>query len=391
MIYSSNNDIAMSSEEDVFNEKRHFSQGDVIRYKKEKRKLKNEKLIRSLEKKKKTELIEIQYEEQKKVAQELEDQEPSPEGRSYTVSLALAGSILDNAQSPELRTYLAGQIARALAIFNIDEVVVFDDVRKIGIRKESKTTEGEYAGVKKHGEGCLQLARILQFLECPQYLRKHFFPLHKDLQYAGVLNPTDMPHHLRANEFCYYREGVVLDRPPCKHGSMVNIGLSRECCINKSLTPGVRVTVKLQKESEPGGKMIRTEVVPPGEPREKKGLFWGYSVRLADSLTAVFSQSPYKGGYDLTIGTSERGDEVDDCQIPPKFKHLLVVFGGLKGLEIALESDEKLSEVEDPADLFDLYLNTCPNQGSRTIRTEEAILISLAALRPKIILSQNPK
>ncbi len=45
-----------------------------------------------------------------------------------------------------------------------------------------------------------------------------------------------------------------------------------------------------------------------------------------------------------------------------KFKHLLIVFGGLKGLEIALESDEKLSDVQDPADLFDLYLNTCPSQ-----------------------------
>ena len=45
-----------------------------------------------------------------------------------------------------------------------------------------------------------------------------------------------------------------------------------------------------------------------------------------------------------------------------KFKHLLIVFGGLKGLEIALESDEKLSDVQDPADLFDLYLNTCPYQ-----------------------------
>lgn len=29
-------------------------------------------------------------------------------------------------------------------------------------------------------------------------------------------------------------------------------------------------------------------------------------------------------------------------------------------------------------------LNTCPHQGSRTIRTEEAVLISLARLRPFI-------
>ena len=41
--------------------------------------------------------------------------------------MALPGSILDNAQSAELRTYLAGQVARALAVFNIDEVIVFND------------------------------------------------------------------------------------------------------------------------------------------------------------------------------------------------------------------------------------------------------------------------
>lgn len=48
-------------------------------------------------------------------------------GRSYTVSVALPGSVLDNAQSPELRTYLAGQIARACVVFCVDEIVVFDE------------------------------------------------------------------------------------------------------------------------------------------------------------------------------------------------------------------------------------------------------------------------
>ena len=32
--------------------------------------------------------------------------------------------------------------------------------------------------------------------------------------------------------------------------------------------------------------------------------------------------------------------------------------------------------------LFDLYLNLCPGQGSRTIRTEEVLLVGLAALQP---------
>ena len=64
-------------------------------------------------------------------------------------------------------------------------------------------------------------------------------------------------------------------------------------------------------------------------------------------------------------------------------RHLLVVFGGLKGLEASLESDEKLTE-NDPSFVFDHYINTCPGQGSGTIRTEEAILVTMSALRPVI-------
>ena len=105
----------------------------------------------------------------------------------------------------------------------------------------------------------------------------------------------------------------------------------------------------------------------------------------------------------MTVGTSERGTSVDDvskliknCNISEadevsndKFKHLLVVFGGVKGLEVALEADPDLKELVDPSALFDIYLNTCPKQGSRTIRTEEAILVSMAALRPKIEEAQK--
>ena len=43
-----------------------------------------------------------------------------PLGRQFTVSLALPGSILDNAQSPELRTYLAGQVRRLKKFFLIN-------------------------------------------------------------------------------------------------------------------------------------------------------------------------------------------------------------------------------------------------------------------------------
>ena len=44
-----------------------------------------------------------------------------------TVSVVVPSSMIENAQTAELATSLSGQIARAAAIFRIDEIVVFDD------------------------------------------------------------------------------------------------------------------------------------------------------------------------------------------------------------------------------------------------------------------------
>ena len=50
-----------------------------------------------------------------------------------------------------------------------------------------------------------------------------------------------------------------------------------------------------------------------------------------------------------------------------------------------LEDDEhNMNSGKDAKGLFDLYLNTCLDQGLRTIRTEEAIMISLSVLRPEL-------
>lgn len=237
------------------------------------------------------------------------------------------------------------------------------------------------------------MAKILQYLECPQYLRKYLFPIQKDLQFAGqlcdfsfrlmiksnfilflgLLNPLDTFHHLKINDICNYREGVVVKKTLKEgKGSFVNIGLNKDIQIDKCLTPNIRVTVKFDAENFDKTKKPKGIAVSPFAPRTEAGLYWGYNLRTAKSLSAVFNESPFQGGYDLTIGTSERGSNIDKTlkHIPKQFNHLLIVFGGLKGLEASLESDESLSNVNNPKDLFDYYLNTCPDQGSNTIRTE---------------------
>lgn len=347
--------------------------------KKERKRLKQEYKIKKLEDQKQKELAKASNSAEPEPVQ-TESEEPS------TLSIAVPGSILDNAQSTELRTYLAGQIARAACIFKVDEVIVYDDV---GIQdnmttktEESLTDSGE---VRPARRCCAQLARILQYLECPQYLRKEFFPKHRDLDYAGLLNPLDAPHHMRQQDDGRFREGVVINQP-AKNGCYVYVGLLKNVKVDRPLQPGVRVTVEMLP-SPADSKRLFGRVVPPSRPKKEMGIYWGYSVRIANSFNAVFTECPYKEGYDLSIGTSERGEPVETVSLPAH-QHVLVVFGGLAGIESALEADDVLT-VEDPALLFDHYLNTCPDQGSRTIRTEEAILISLAELRlrlkPKVV------
>lgn len=79
------------------------------------------------------------------------------------------------------------------------QIIVFNDVGDDGNAYTAAT-----AGKDKL-KSCEQLATILQYLECPQYLRKHLFPIHNYLRYAGVLNPLDAPHHLRKDNQFQFR------------------------------------------------------------------------------------------------------------------------------------------------------------------------------------------
>jgi predicted SPOUT superfamily RNA methylase MTH1 len=310
--------------------------------------------------------------------------------RHYTVSIAVAGSIVLNAQSPELRTYLVGEIARAAAIFQVDEIVVFGDASGAGASYN-------------WGDPNLFFGRLLQYIETPQYLRKAIFPHHSDLRFAGLLNPLDAPHHPRAHEQMVYREGVTVETPASTPGgSLVNVGLRNYIHLDRRLKPGVRVTVKLtssssssssgssHKHQAPPTQDTEGVAVSPAAPRETHGLYWGYTTRLAKNLTEVFAGSPYKEGYDLTVGTSERGHQsIDDEDFAlPAFRHMLVVFGGVAGLEACVEAAEDLDlPAGKTHTLFDKWLNVCPDQGSRTIRTEEAVPITMARLRPFIVKS----
>ncbi|KFK26174.1 hypothetical protein AALP_AA8G212400 [Arabis alpina] len=299
--------------------------------------------------------------EHSKIEQEEKKNEDIP-----TVTIAIAGSIIHNTQSLELATRLAGQIARAATIFRIDEVVVFDN---------KSSSEMDSASSDSNESGASFLVRILQYLETPQYLRKSLFPKQNDLRYVGMLPPLDAPHHLRKHEWEQYREGVTLnEKAPNSNATMVDVGLSKNVVVDQVLSPGVRVTVAMGTDRNLD---LLRQIVPSSKPRDEAGMYWGYKVRYASHLSSVFKECPFQGGYDYLIGTSEHGLVISSSELKlPAFRHLLIAFGGLAGLEESIEEDNQYKG-KNVRDAFNIYLNTCPHQGSRTIRTEEAMFISL--------------
>nr|CDP23913.1 Putative protein of unknown function [Podospora anserina S mat+] len=265
--------------------------------------------------------------------------------RDWTISIAVPTSIITSCVTREQRTTAAGSIARALAIFSVDEVVIFDDSpieqRPRNFDPDAYTGDIEPAHFLEH---------LLNYLETPPFMRKVLFPIHPNLKSQGLLHGLDMPHHPHKDEWLPYREGLTLEAPP--------------------------------RSGKP-------EPVNPAEPRTEGGYFWGYSVRKAKSLSDVFTSSAYEDGYDLSIGTSERGVPLSKAfpnhNQTATFNHMLIVFGGPRGLEFAAMNDPDLGQMgiqgARTKELFDHWVNVLPNQGTRGIRTDESLLIALTALR----------
>ena len=70
------------------------------------------------------------------------------------------------------------------------------------------------------------------------------------------------------------------------------------------------------------------------------------------------------------------------------FKHGLIFFGGLEGIEGMVEDLEENTNLKrsDVRGLFNEYINSCPERGCRvsSLRTEESVLISLGSILPKM-------
>lgn len=271
--------------------------------------------------------------------------------------IAVPASVISDVPHLREKTSKVGLIGRAAAIFGVDEIVVYRDSPR-----EKQTEELDL------------IATLLSYLETPQYLRKRLFKLEPRLQYAGILPPLRTPHHpsngravdLQVGD---YREGVVLSQT--REGLEVDVGVEQPALLrDKQHAVGERLTLQVVKA---GG---RVEV--QAADRADIPDYWGYRVTVE---RGSMRDAVGRVNAELAVGTSRKGAEIAHVagKMASRWKaasSILVLFGSpARGLyDIAADEGVRLEE------LLDFVVNTVPGQGTETVRTEEAVLASLAVL-----------
>ncbi|AGK60165.1 hypothetical protein Asulf_00129 [Archaeoglobus sulfaticallidus PM70-1] len=246
------------------------------------------------------------------------------------MNIAIPSSSLINENDEKIKAYKVWQIARYCAIFRVEKIYIYHDPRK------------DDSGYIKD---------ILEYLETPQYLRKSLFPIKKSLSYAGALPPlaipSHKPKHLKIGEL---RDGVVRKVGP--DGTLwVDVGLPALALMKGDKPKGARVTVRVCSKTP--------LVVEEAEPRE----YWGYRVEKV-KLGRILDNS---------VILSRRGKPISESLEEINQNSTLLFGNPEEGVhEIARRLKIKLDGIPS--------INSIPNQGTETVRLEEAIIATLAII-----------
>ena len=273
------------------------------------------------------------------------------------MTVAFPSSVLQPIRNNLVATLRLAEIARAAAIFRVDEVLVY-------LERDRPTD--------RHLQRFAAL--ILDYLATPQYIRKRAFGMSRDLRYAGALPPLRTPNQLVPSsedqvKVGDIREGIITDIRPM---ATVDVGLGSKFSLGPPRNPlklGARGLFKLVS--------VKQRRVEPAE-WDDLDVYWRY--RVSAPMSSIGGVLGARDGW-LKIGTSKYGDPLSGSEeslrkLADERDKALLVFGSpSRGLREIL-SEEKINV----RDAFDLTLNTAIGQGVATVRTEEAVLISLSVL-----------
>ena len=263
--------------------------------------------------------------------------------QSRNLSIFIPDSFLSETKDVKLKTNKVGLIGRALALYRVNQVVVYKD-----LSYESNDNDGDF------------IAELLSFMNTPQYLRKEAFSIKPELKYVGILPPLRAPHHPISGDLNVgdYRQGFTVKRN--KKGTFVDIGLDKLAFCKEQLTVKKIFSFKIVK-------LAKEVIVTPEEP---DGIYWGYETlsthkSLKNSLKLV---KP-----DFVVLTTKYADTFDSI-----FDEMAEKVGNANNIAILFGGPYSSIEENVESSNWNLVkVNTIPNQGTETVRTEEAVSATL--------------
>jgi methyltransferase len=276
--------------------------------------------------------------------------------------ITIPDSSLSDEQTKRDKSIKIAQFARACSIFRVKRIYIYHDSLSHFEKEDSYL-----------------LKTILRYLDTPQYLRKILFPMMHQLQYAGILHPIKAPHHrvvedikkIKAGDI---RTGVIVK---VKGQLFVEVGLASLMPFMGTGFEGKKVNVKFI-DSYPNLKAI--EAI-----EEDIFDYWGYEVKEVPSISKLLS-SVEKTDIIITSRTGRHFKNIEArlSEDAKSGQNILVAFGSPKyGLhDILIKEGASVKPYEYVVNMF-------PNQGTETVRLEEAVLGTLAILNSVLQLTEQ--
>jgi predicted SPOUT superfamily RNA methylase MTH1 len=216
------------------------------------------------------------------------------------------------------------------------------------------------------------LRKILRYMDTPQYLRKRSFPKTQSLKFAGLLPPLRTRSHPLESSLDDIQEGTVRWGLQVRPGK-VDLGLGKLVNYPKNVSerdPTLFRVVKIKPQ-------IMLEMIE----REDVGEYWGFEVERVTDLAKFLEESD-----DATrIGFSRKAPSYHQIENDLKStiagtQSVLAVFGGPGHGILDFFGEER----ESVKSSIDFWVNTIPDQGTETVRLEEALFTSLGLLNSSV-------
>lgn len=263
------------------------------------------------------------------------------------LQVAIPDTTLIDCSDLREKTTKLGLIARAMAVFRIEHVYVYST---------NKLEAGDRRDVEL-------IIKILSYMNTPQYLRRRVFPHSPSLKYAGTLPPLRTRSHPLKDDVTMgsYRWGLQIRK------GVVDIGLDEPVEVDRSFSERDPTLFHITQ--------IRPAVRIEQARREAVPIYWGFEVSKLDNLVTFLEEHPR-----ISIGLSKNAPpykriESDILRTVTGAVPVLAIFGGPSyGILDLLDNKESLKE------RVSFWVNTIPDQGTETVRLEEAIFISLGML-----------